>query len=539
MSTPVNIEDLLSANTVESERIEFKEGWNPARIMRTVCAFANDFQNQGSGYIIVGAKEIDGIAQRPVVGFSINQYDAIQKVMLGYGNLMRPSFFPRISLEQVDEKHVLVIWVPAGSNRPYQVPMHIAAKNKSYCYYIRRYSNSVQADQETVQELIRLTANIPFDDRINSQAQTSDLDSGLMRQHLQEVKSRLFEESHGITTEDLARQMNLVEGSNENLFPKNVGLLMFNKNPDLFYPNIQIDVVEFPHGPDESEFYEKIFKGPVQKQLKDVLDYLLKNLIKEKVKKVPGEAESQRFYNYPYEALEEIIANAVYHRNYELREPIEVRILPGSIEIISFGGPDPSIRLSDFNRGVISARRYRNRRIGEFLKELRLTEGRATGIPTIKKVLANNGSPPPRFDTDGEHRTFFLVEIHLHPGFRDQVRDQVKMIEIAQNISNLDDLGQLIYVLSAENWDQVRDQVRDQVNSKVWRILKYCEQARFRNEILTHIGLTNKSTNFKNHVYPLIEQQWLEMTIPEKPTSSKQQYILTEGGRKLIGIIDV
>jgi len=148
-----------------------------------------------------------------------------------------------------------------------------------------------------------------------------------------------------------------------------------------------------------------------------------------------------------------VIANAVYHRNYELREPIEVRILPESIEIISYGGPDPSIRLSDFNRGIINARRYRNRRIGELLKELRLTEERATGIPTIKKVLANNGSPPPRFDTDGENRTFFLVEIHLHPGFRDQVRDQVKMIEIAQNISDLDDLGQLIYGLSAENWD--------------------------------------------------------------------------------------
>ena len=78
----------------------------------------------------------------------------------------------------------------------------------------------------------------------------------------------------------------------------------------------------------------------------------------------------------------------------------------------------------------------------------------------------NNGSPPPRFDTDGENRTFFLVEIHLHPGFR----DQVKMIEIAQNISDLGDLGQLIYGLSVKNWDQVRDQV----DNKVWMILKYC-----------------------------------------------------------------
>jgi len=45
MPLPINIEDLLSARTVESDRIEFKEGWNPDAIYRTICAFANDFDN--------------------------------------------------------------------------------------------------------------------------------------------------------------------------------------------------------------------------------------------------------------------------------------------------------------------------------------------------------------------------------------------------------------------------------------------------------------------------------------------------------------
>jgi ATP-dependent DNA helicase RecG len=55
-------------------------------------------------------------------------------------------------------------------------------------------------------------------------------------------------------------------------------------------------------------------------------------------------------------------------------------------------------------------RRYRNRRIGEFLKELDLTEGRCTGIPKIRAAMERNGSPPPRFSTD-EGRTFFLVDL--------------------------------------------------------------------------------------------------------------------------------
>jgi len=62
-------------------------------------------------------------------------------------------------------------------------------------------------------------------------------------------------------------------------------------------------------------------------------------------------------------------------------------------------GPDASIRIEAMNSEKIVARRYRNRRIGEFLKELELTEGRCTGIPKIRAAMEKNGSPPPRFST--------------------------------------------------------------------------------------------------------------------------------------------
>jgi ATP-dependent DNA helicase RecG len=49
MALHVNIEDLLSSTTIESDRIEFKKGWNPDSIYRSICAFANDFDNMGGG----------------------------------------------------------------------------------------------------------------------------------------------------------------------------------------------------------------------------------------------------------------------------------------------------------------------------------------------------------------------------------------------------------------------------------------------------------------------------------------------------------
>lgn len=77
------------------------------------------------------------------------------------------------------------------------------------------------------------------------------------------------------------------------------------------------------------------------------------------------------------------------------REPIEVRVSPDELVVVSYPGPDRSISMSDLRARRAVSRRCRNGRIGEFLKELDLTEGRATGIPKILKEMAGNGSPPP------------------------------------------------------------------------------------------------------------------------------------------------
>ena len=112
----------MSGKSVESERIEYKEGWNPAAIYRAVCAFANDFSNIGGDYIIVGVKATNGIPVRPVKGIPGNQIDRIQQEMIGFNNLIRPVYHPKLEIEEIDDVKILVLWIPGGSNRPYEVP---------------------------------------------------------------------------------------------------------------------------------------------------------------------------------------------------------------------------------------------------------------------------------------------------------------------------------------------------------------------------------------------------------------------------------
>lgn len=178
----------------------------------------------------------------------------------------------------------------------------------------------------------------------------------------------------------------------------------------------QIDVVQFPDGLGGDTIIEKIFKGPLHQQLREALLYISNTIVQERVQKLPEIAEAKRFFNYPYEAIEEALANAVYHKGYNEREPIEVRVLPDRIEIVSHPGADRSITMDGLKNYRVFNRRYRNRRIGEFLKELHLTEGRNTGFGKILRALEKNGSPKPLFETDDE-RTSFAATLFIHPGF--------------------------------------------------------------------------------------------------------------------------
>ena len=135
-----------------------------------------------------------------------------------------------------------------------------------------------------------------------------------------------------------------------------------------------------------------------------------------KVFKVSGQAEAIRIKNYSYEAIEEFLSNAIYHKSYQIHEPITVRIESEKIEITSAHGADRSITDEDIKNFQMRTRRYRNRRIGDFLKELHLVEGRNTGIPTAIREIKKNGSPLPIFLTD-EDRTFFSVIIPIHEAF--------------------------------------------------------------------------------------------------------------------------
>ena len=490
---------------MEWERLEFKQGWNPEAVLHTLCAFANDFHNLGGGYIVIGVEEQEGRPVLPAVGLKPAQIDAIQKEVLSLGHhALQPAYHPVMVPEVVDGRQVLVLWAPGGQTRPYKAKLSLAKDARDWGYFIRKGSSTVRAKGADEQELISLAATVPFDDRINQRARMEDLSRDLIVEFLQEVGSGLAKTAKTLPLAQVARQMNLVGGPQEAPFPLNVGLLFFNPEPHRFFPATQIDVVWFPEGAGGDRFEEKTFRGPLGRMTREALDYIRRNYLREAVLKHPDRAEATRVENFPYAAVEEAVVNAIYHRSYEEREPVEVRISPDELTVLSFPGPDRSIALADLRRGKAVARRYRNRRIGEFLKELDLTEGRATGIPKILHAMRTNGSPTPKVQTD-EDRTSFLIRLPVHP--------------------------QATGPGPAGGSQQTNPPVTGEVTGEVAILLSAFTGEMKRMELQAALGLKHEDHFREAYLVPALEAGWIERTIPGKPRSRFQRYRLTQRGQ--------
>ena len=438
MAIPVRIDELLYPHAVESSRIEFKADFNPEPVVRTICAFANDIDNLGGGYIIIGVEERDGNPVFPLLGLEASRIDGILKKLHQYCHYIEPLYEPVAEpvlyhdMTDGKDKYVIVLWISGGYGRPYKAPKDVTAKNSGKYYFIRKFSSTVIASPEEEKELFYVSSSIPFDDRENLAADVSDIDIALLRNHLKEIGSDLYALSEKMDVLELAKDMQLVSGPEERLKPLNVAILMFCEHPEKYFRYARIEVVDIPD-PTGSNMTEKIFTGPIQRQLKDALAYIKNYVLKEMVVKSPESEEALRVFNYPFAAVEEILSNAVYHRSYQLHEPITVRISPSSMEITSFPGFDRSISDEDISRYDMRARIYRNRRIGDFLKELHLIEGRNTGFPNAFKALRENGSALPQFKMNPE-RDYLSVIIPVQERFLQARSVSTKLLEYENTI---------------------------------------------------------------------------------------------------------
>ena len=412
----VNLDDLLHCRTVESERVEFKRSWDDKttgpQVLRTICAFANDHHNLNGGYVIVGVDERGGRAVLPPNGLAPEAAEEAGKWIRGNCKRLDPDYQPILFPEWIGDRLVLVVWVPASDVRPHRAP----DGKGQHRYWVRVGAETVDAEYGgLLRPLMQQAGRVPWDDRRAMDAGVNDMLETRVRQFLYDVKSGLMDEPK---PEIIYRGMRLTTKANDHEVPRNVGLLLFSPDPTVWFRGAKIEVVQFAADRAGDVQEERIFGGGLLDQFRDCMTYL-QNLSVNHIQKQKDRSQTRGWVSYPLPAIREALVNALYHRSYDAPypDPTKVYLFPDRVEIISYPGPVPGVQPEHLALGgAFHGTPARNRRVGEFFKELKYAEMRLTGLPKMYRAMEANGSPPPQFHFD-EERTYFQVTLPAHPEY--------------------------------------------------------------------------------------------------------------------------
>lgn len=128
------------------------------------------------------------------------------------------------------------------------------------------------------------------------------------------------------------------------------------------------------------------------------MDYINDNFLNELIIRVDGNAENSKVENFPFIALEELLANAIVHNNYENGKAIQIYVSEKQINIVNYNKPLPPIRISDLNdRTFFNERDTENPEIRDMFKVLGIIESFGAGIGEAKRSMREN-----------VRRTFFI-----------------------------------------------------------------------------------------------------------------------------------
>ncbi|MDI9471181.1 MAG: putative DNA binding domain-containing protein [Bacillota bacterium] len=192
------------------------KAWNPQAVLHTLCAFANDIDNWGGGYIVIGLSETNGQPILPPTGLPVESLDSTMKELLQISKLIKPEYLPICEPVTYEGKNLLMIWAPGGYDRPYDCPESLS-KNAGRSSYIRKMSNTIKASRKDVQELHDIGSNIPYDDRLNLHAEPGDLKINLKgkrkrrtREEMEQDILLLLSKNGELSTNEVAKNLAIV-----------------------------------------------------------------------------------------------------------------------------------------------------------------------------------------------------------------------------------------------------------------------------------------------------------------------------------------
>lgn len=454
----------------ETEQVEYKK--SIGELKEGVVSIASILNKHGQGELYFGVRN-DGT----VIGQEIGE-DTLRTVSQAIGNHIKPPIYPEISVKEIgDRKSVYVKF--RGERQPYlayNIPR------------IRVSDEDLVMDQDLYDDLLRRRD----DKRKSWESQTSaytveDVDDNAFQNYLSKARNagRITFETED--KETVLKKLDLMNGK-----------YLLNAGAALFCDTGINELQMAKFATDERLTFNDIrrYTGSIidladkaEKYILDSMDWRaeIKGLTREEIPEVP------------VAAIREAIINAFGHRIIEASQSVEVAIFKSRIEIYSYGAFPEQVSPEQFIEGNERPIR-RNPLICKTLYFSKDMETFATGLKRISDYCAESGCK-----VEFQRKPYGFCVVFYRRGNKDlgsdtQVTTQVDT-QVAARYGGMN------------------------LSERELKIIEFCALPHSKNEIAEHLKLKSVKS-IKTQMDNLLNLEILEMTIPDKPRSSKQRYVV-------------
>ena len=434
----------------------------------TLSSFSN--QDEG-GVIIFGVDESDDYAIKGVY----NPQD-LQKKVTEQCKQMEPSVRALFTVCEINDKTIVSAEIPGVdiSKRP----VFYKGVGRIKGSYVRVGESDEPMSEYEIYSYEAFRNRTRDDIRVVEGASLKLINKERMNQYLEAVRNERKNLYDNVSESEILEFMGIVKDNALTL----AGLMTFSMYPQAYFPQLCITAVSLPGteqgeiGDDGERFIDnKRITGAISDMLEDAVEFVRTN---SRTKTIIDD-NGHRVDNpeYPIKAVREAILNALVHRDYSVHTenvPIRIEMYRDRMEIINSGGLYGKISIDALGKVRPETR---NAALANMLELLNITENRYSGIPTMRKEFANAGLPAPIFSV---------------------VHGEFKVV--------------------------MKNGLFEKKGSNEESLLDFCSTPRTRAEIVAFVGKS------KNHVMahivgPLVKENKLRMTIPDKPKSSNQKFV--------------
>lgn len=342
------------------------------------------FSNSGGGTIFVGVSD-DGTFS----GLTIEDMRRLNQLVSNAASQhVRPPINPQTENIPTPGGLVMRIVVPDGISKPYM--------DKNGVIWIKSGSDKRKAtSREEIQRLFQSACLIHGDEIPVPGLTVADVDIDYFKNFYE----RNFEEpldSQGLSLVNLLENMNLMKEGVLNV----AGALLFAKNPSSRLPMFIVKAIAFPGNEIHEEQYidSQDIAGRIADMFQKSINFILGNIkhIQDTQDiNAPGKPE------IPKITLEELIANALIHRDYFVSAPVRLFIFDGRIEIISPGHLPNNLTVENIKRGISN---IRNPILASYATKILPYRGLGSGI-----IRALKAYPHIEFEDDRDGNLFKVV----------------------------------------------------------------------------------------------------------------------------------